>query len=69
MAESVLKDRLKERAELLVCAEEVLRIVTTDELLRTSRESVEAVKKMNSKVNRGKENTTDTIESKIPPCP
>lgn len=57
------EERLKKHSELAGVAREVLQLLSGD-LFQKSRESLETVDKIRSKVKKGKENTTNTIESK-----
>ena len=62
--ELALKERLQKHSELTDVAREVLQILSSDDLLQKSKDSSETVEKISSKVRKGKENTTSTIESR-----
>ena len=64
MAEVALKERLKNHSEVVTdYAKVVLEMLSSDDLLQRSRESAEIVSKIRSKVDKGKENTSTTIQS------
>jgi hypothetical protein len=63
-----LKERLKKHSELAGVARDVLQLLSSENLLQKSKDNLETVEKISSKVEKGKENTVSTIESKGLAC-
>ena len=60
--ETALMERLNEHSEIMSYSREVLHLLSVDDLLKNARDSIEIVDKVRSKVNKGKENTSNTIK-------
>lgn len=61
--EAGLKERLKEQSELVNYAKDILGLLNSDDLLKKSKNVCERIDLVNSKLDKGKESTTNTIRS------